>query len=509
MTKVYPAFILSSSLLLPALALTPFAHPAHAYGITDSPAAAASVPASSRPTSPGARPVVDIDRVPKRVLTLDLIRPPNDIWDRIRRGFRMPDIAGDRVLELQFSYLDRPEYLDRMFRRGARYLYYIVGEIERRGMPAELALLPMGESSFNPHAHSRARASGLWQFIPSTGQDYNLTQNRWVDERRDVIASTNAALDYLEDIYERHGDWHLALASYNRGENAIGREVERNRAVGRSTEFSALRLPAETRDYLPKLQALKNIVAQPELFGIELPYVANEQLLATVEAPVGIDLATAARYAGLPLEEFLSYNPGYNRPAITESGQTLVVPSDREPGFSAQLDDFRQSGKGWRSYALGRGETLGGIASRYGLPLTQLLQINGLPERSLPPPGYSLLVPGKDVDPGDALAVSALLPASARAATRSGVRIGPDPRVRKEKAKAPRRGFAKGKKAGGRGAAKAKASVSGSARANANANAKSRPRAADKAKAAPRTAGKAKAAPRTAKKPVAQRKSRR
>ena len=500
MTKVYPDFIPPSSLFLSALALALFAHPAHEQGETDGPAAVASAPAGPRATSPGARAVVDIDRAPKRVLTVDLVRPPNDIWDRIRRGFRIPDITGDRVIELQFSYLNRPEYLDRMFSRGARYLYYIVGEIERRGMPAELALLPMVESSFNPHAYSRARASGLWQFIPSTGQDYNLTQNRWVDERRDVIASTNAALDYLEDIYERHGDWHLALASYNRGENAIGREVERNRAIGRSTEFSALRLPAETRDYLPKLQALKNIVAQPELFDIELPYVANEQLLATVEAPVGIDLATAARYAGVPLEEFLAYNPGYNRPAITEPGQTLVVPSDREPGFSAQLDDFRQSGKGWRSYTLARGETLGGIANRYGLPLAQLLQINGLPERSLPPPGYSLLVPGKDVDPDDALAVSALLPASARAATRSGVRIEPLPKARKGKAKTPRRGFAKTRaggrgtvKAGGRGTVKAKTSVSGKTRA------KSRPHAV----------GKAKATPRAAKKPVARRKSRR
>jgi membrane-bound lytic murein transglycosylase D len=359
------------------------------------------------------------------VLTLDLTRGPNDIWDRIRRGFGMPDITSNRVTELQFSYLSQPAYLDRMLNRGARYLYYIVGELERRGMPTELALLPMVESSYNPTAYSRARASGLWQFIPSTGRNYNLTQNRWIDERRDVIASTNAALDYLADIYEMHGDWQLALASYNWGENAVGRAITRNRVAGRPTEYSSLTMPAETRDYLPKLQAIKNIISQPELYHLELPYVANEQFLATVAAPIGIDLATAARYAEQTLEEFLAFNPSYNRPAITTSGQTLVIPTDRAERFTARLDEFRRSGNGWRSHTLVRGERLDAIAQQYGLTLPQLLQINGLPTRSQPTPGYSLLVPGRGVNPDDALLVSELLPASARAATSAGVRVEP------------------------------------------------------------------------------------
>ncbi|MDR1063872.1 MAG: transglycosylase SLT domain-containing protein [Azoarcus sp.] len=456
MSKAHPVLIFPLLAVLFALMLASFASPARAHDAEIHVASSSGV-ANLRGSAAGARTAVDVGRSSSRVLTLDLTREPNDIWDRIRRGFRMPDLAGKRVHDLQFSYLARPEYLDRMFTRGARYLYYIVGEIERRGLPTELALLPMVESSFNPHAYSSARASGLWQFIPSTGHDYKLTQNRWIDERRDVIASTNAALDYLEDIYDRHGDWHLALASYNRGENAIGRAVERNRASGRSTEFNALRLPAETRNYLPKLQALKNIVAQPELFGVELPYVANEQLLSTVNAPIGIDLATAARYADLPLEEFLTYNPGYNRPAITMPGQTLVVPSDREFLFITRLSEFERSGKGWRSHTLAHGETISGIAGRHGLTLAQLLQINGLHARSLPSPGYSLLVPGDGVDPGDALAVSELLPASARAASRAGVRVAPDPQMRKKQVKTSRRGRAakvlassKGKTRGGK-----------------------------------------------------------
>ena len=367
--------------------------------------------------------IVEMERAPARILTLDLVRRPDDIWDRIRRGFGMPDITSARVVALQRAYLSRPAYLERTFKRGGRYLYHIVDELERRNLPTELALLPMVESSFNPNAYSRARASGLWQFIPSTGRDYNLTQNRWIDERRDVIASTAAALDYLENIYARHGDWHLTLASYNRGENAIGRAVERNRAAGRSAEFAALKLPAETRDYLPKLQALKNIVAQPELFGIDLPYVANKQHLTAIDAPVGIDLATAAEYADLPLEEFIALNPSYNRPAITATGHTLIVPSDRAPRLAARLDEFRQSGKGWRSHTLAHGETLTEVARQYGLTLEQLLQVNGLPPGSRPSPGYSLLVPARGVDPDGALAVSELLPAGARKAALSGVHV--------------------------------------------------------------------------------------
>ncbi|MDR2881315.1 MAG: transglycosylase SLT domain-containing protein [Azoarcus sp.] len=363
--------------------------------------------------------VVVIVRAPERVLLLDLTRTPDNVWTRIRRGFAMPDFNSPRVVELQYSYLAQPAYLERMFNRSARYLYYIVEELERRNLPTELALLPMVESSFNPLAHSRAHASGLWQFIPSTGREYNLTQNKWIDERRDVTASTEAALDYFETLYARHGDWHLALASYNRGENAISRAVERNLAAGRSAEFSALKLPAETRDYLPKLQALKNIIAQPELFAIDLPYIENRQLFTAVDAPVGIDLTTAAKYAGIPLKEFLALNPGFNRPAITTPGYTLMVPTENAPRFKTLQNEFTQPGKGWRSHTLAVGETLAGVAGRVGLTQGQLLQINALPARSRPSTGYSLLVPAsRNVDPTGALAAAELLPSSVRAAAR-------------------------------------------------------------------------------------------
>lgn len=337
-----------------------------------------------------------------RVLKLDLTRDANDIWDRIRRGFAMPDLDSELVIEHQAFYLNRPGFLKQVFERGARYLYHIVDELERRGLPTELALLPMVESNYNPLAYSRSHASGLWQFIPSTGRNFNLTQDKWIDERRDVIASTNAALDYLEYIYEMHGDWHLALASYNWGEGAVARAIRRNQEEGRPVEYRHLRMPAETRNYVPKLQALKNIVAQPELFDFELPHVPNNRHFVTVEAPQGLDLATAARLADMPIDEFIALNPAYNRPVVASSGQSLVVPVDRAGPFRARLDELGQSGKRWKTYQLKRGEDLAAVAKRFGLPLAQLHLVNGLTSRSRVAPGHTLLVPD-GVDPAAAI----------------------------------------------------------------------------------------------------------
>ena len=350
-----------------------------------------------------------------RVLTLDLTRDANDIWDRIRRGFAMPDLDNEAVQSYQRFYLERPGFLKQVFARGGRYLYHIINEIEARGLPAELALLPMVESSYNPLAYSRARASGLWQFIPSTGRHYKLTQDKWVDERRDVIASTDAALEYLQQIYDMHGDWHLALASYNWGEGSVGRALQRNEDAGLPTEYSHLRMPAETRNYVPKLQALKNIVMNPEQFGFELPYVANRPHFVTVESPVGIDLATAARLAEMPIEEFVALNPAFNRPAITREGYSLVVPADRAEAFEARLQTLAESGPLWRTYRLKRGESLAAVAKRHRLTLSQLRQLNGLGSRSKVAPGHALLVP-EGGDPRGALAVTGLIPLKMRLA---------------------------------------------------------------------------------------------
>ena len=399
-----------------ALALAALASPASARDVTAAPAtltasdtAASAAVATSTPET-------------ARVLTLDLTRDANDIWDRIRRGFGMPDLDSQRVMDQQSFYLNRPRFLKQVFERGGRYLYYIVDELERRGMPTELALLPMVESSYNPMAYSRAHASGLWQFIPSTGKHYNLTQDHWVDERRDVIASTNAALDYLQRIYEMHGDWHLALASYNWGEGAVQRALKRNAEDGLPLEYEHLRMPDETRNYVPKLQAIKNIVAEPELFHFELPYVANELHFVSVEAPIGVDLATAAKLSGMPLDEFLALNPGFNRPAVTTPGQIFIVPTDRAEQLQQGLAELDEEDGEWRMHVMAAGETLEAVAARHGLSSAELRRLNGLGPGSQPGEGHSLLVPD-GIDPDGALEVTSLLPFAATAARQPGLKL--------------------------------------------------------------------------------------
>ena len=344
-----------------------------------------------------------------RVPTIDLTTEPDDLWERIRRGFSMPDLNTDLVTDRQIYYINRPGALRQIFTRGQRYLYHIVEELERRGMPTELALLPMVESAFNPMALSSAQASGLWQFIPSTGKNYKLEQNWWVDERRDVIASTNAALDYLQTIYEMHGDWHLALASYNWGEGAVGRAVAKNRAAGLPTEYQHLNMPGETRYYVPKLQALKNIVAQPELFGLTLPRIPNRPYFVTVESRVALDLATAARLSETSVDEILALNPGYKRPVLPNNGSmSLVIPADKVEAFLVNLQRHDPASASWKTYELREGEALEGVADRLGISASRLRQVNGLSPRARIGTGYTLIVPSESED--DRITLSNLLP---------------------------------------------------------------------------------------------------
>ena len=329
---------------------------------------------------------------------IDLTTEPTDLWQRMRNGFGMPDLHAPLVADRQSWYLNRPEMLQQVFARGRRYLFHIVEELDKRGMPTELALLPMVESAFNPHAVSTARAMGLWQFIPSTGKTYNLNQNWWVDERRDILASTDAALTYLQRIYEMHGDWHLALASYNWGENAVGRAITKNQARGLPTDYPSLNMPAETRYYVPKLQALKNIVARPELFGIRLPSIPNQPYFETVIKPERIDVSVAARLAEIPVEEFVSLNPAYHRPVINgdQAGEEMLLPIEKIGTFSANLARYEaqdQPLSNWQTYAMKKGDTLTRVASRHGISEGQLQQINGITPRVKVGPGFALLVP--------------------------------------------------------------------------------------------------------------------
>lgn len=326
-----------------------------------------------------------------------------DLWDRIRNGFAMPELDSPLVAEKERFYLSRPDYLQRMFSRGSRYLHHIVEEIEKRGMPTELALLPFVESAMNPTALSSAKAAGLWQFIPSTGRHYDLKQNWWVDNRRDVVHSTRAALDYLQTIYQLNdNDWFLALASYNWGEGSVRRAVKANQAAGRPADYAHLRMPAETRHYVPKLLALKHLVQNADRLGLQLPALPDEPYFATIEKTRPIDLKLAASFAGMTEAEFLALNPAHNRPVISATrNNTLKIPVDRLERFKAAMTAHAAQKKpfvSWQPYTMQAGDQLATLAARGGLSSAELLRANGIAANAQLLAGTRLLVPTQRAD---------------------------------------------------------------------------------------------------------------
>lgn len=327
--------------------------------------------------------------------TVDLTQKADDIWDRIRTGFGIPNIESPIVAEQQARYLAHPDYLRRAVDRSSLYLYHVVQELNKRGLPTELALLPFVESAYNPMAYSRSHASGMWQFIPGTGKDYKLKQDWWRDERRDVIASTDAALTYLKNIYEMNGDWPLALASYNWGEGSVKRAIEKNQAAGLPTDYLNLAMPDETRNYVPKLQALKNIIANPAAFGITLPRIDNEPYFVAVDRHRDIDLRTAARLANMTLEDFKALNPSFNRPIILGASNTpLLVPADRAREFKNSLDNHVPLAT-WQAHTVTRKESIEKIAAYYGMTSAALREVNGLGPKARVRQGQALLVQKK------------------------------------------------------------------------------------------------------------------
>jgi len=337
------------------------------------------VPAAA-PFTGERREIAEAPPLPK----VDRTVPPQDLWQRIRQGFAMSDIDSPLVQRQMTYYAARPEYLQRMFDRSRLYLFHIVDEIEKRGLPTELALLPMVESAFNPMAYSRSHASGLWQFIPGTGRRYDLKQNWWYDGRRDIVDSTTAALDYLTAIYKMHGDWHLALASYNWGENAVARAIAKNRAAGKPTDYQSLKMPPETRNYIPKLQALKNIIANPDYFNVTLAPIPNEPYFATYDRVVDIDVQLAAKLAEMPIEEFVALNPAFSRPLIRASmTPRIVLPADKVDVFHdnlAKLDG--EDLVSWKTYYPKKGETFESIAKKHRMTVSYLKEVNGIRARS-------------------------------------------------------------------------------------------------------------------------------
>jgi membrane-bound lytic murein transglycosylase D len=331
---------------------------------------------------------------PSVIIDGDDANARSDLWVRVRAGFAMPDLDNALVIKWQQWYASRPDYVQRMTERGGRYLFYVVEEIDKRGMPTELALLPFIESAFNPQAMSVARASGMWQFMPATGKDFDLKQNMFRDDRRDVLASTRAALDYLQMLHRQFGDWHLALAAYNWGQGSVQRAIDRNTKAGLPTGYESLRMPDETRNYVPKLQAVKNIVMQPQAFSITLPKLENHPYFLTVPITNDIDVDVAARLAGISLDEFQALNPQMNKPVILAAGTPQVLlPYDNATLFVRNLRAHKTPLATWTAWVAPATLKPADVARQVGMSEEQLRSVNRIPPRMLVKVGSTLLVP--------------------------------------------------------------------------------------------------------------------
>jgi membrane-bound lytic murein transglycosylase D len=368
---------------------------------TDDPLGALLQAGDPLPTQPPAEPSSGPVPLPPPPGTVGEDRRQNDtrinLWERIRRGFAMQELRGPRVAGATQWYASKPDYIDRMSARASLYLFHIVDEIEKRGMPTELALLPFVESAMQPEAVSSAAAAGLWQFIPSTGKIYALEQNLWKDERRDVIHSTRAALDYLQKLYGDFGDWHLALAAYNMGEGGLARAIDRNRRANKPTDYASLRIPLETQGYVPKLQAVKNVIADPKRYGIELADIPNQPYFIAVPKTRDVDLVTAAKLADMPLDKFRALNPSFNRPVILGALQpNILLPADKAEIFTGNLAAYEATGQAltsWTGYTMKPNETLSQVAARVGVSEAQLREANRVPPRYRLAPGSTILIP--------------------------------------------------------------------------------------------------------------------
>lgn len=370
---------------------------------TDAPAAPATLSAGEMPAGPpdtgdvglALLETVAVEAAPSDENTAAEAATPDDIWERIRGGFRLPDISSPELTPHIDWIAKNQAYLERVVERARPYLHLVVEELDRRDMPMELALLPVVESAYQPFAYSPGRASGLWQFVPGTGRRFGLKQNWWYDGRRDVVASTRAALDYLETLHaEFRGDWLHAIAAYNCGEGSVRRAIGRNTRAGKPTDFWHLKLPSETRSYVPRLLAVSRVVADPEAHGLSMKPIPDQPYLAEVNTGSQLDLALAADLAGISLEELYLLNPGFNRWATDPNGpHRLVVPIEKAPRLEEGLAALSERDRvRWERHQIRGGETLSHIAQKYRTTIKVLKEVNGLRSSRIRA-GRSLMVP--------------------------------------------------------------------------------------------------------------------
>ena len=328
--------------------------------------------------------------------------PSDNLWIRIRDGFQMQPMNTPIEIE-QVRWLSaRPEYVNRSMTRSSRYLFYIVQEVNTRNMPTEIALLPFVESAFVTHAKSSAKAMGLWQFMPATGKDFRLTQNVFRDERRDVLQSTDAALDYLQRLYNQFGSWELALAAYNWGAGNISKAQKRNLAAGLPTDYLSLKMPKETRQYVPKLMAYRQIVLDPQAYGIVLPELENHPYFVALDIDNDIDVAVVIKLAEIPEEEFHNLNPSFNKPVIlSNANQQILLPFAHAEIFQANLKSYNKPLSTWTAVKIVKTESVDQVGKALGVDVDTLRSVNGIPKGMRIKAGSTILIPKTSSRAGD------------------------------------------------------------------------------------------------------------
>ncbi len=386
---------------LAATACQSFAPTEQASSSTEPPVAVAD--ATPAPPSPLPLVAADGPDAALQPITVELIpylaplAEDYDLLGELRMRFELP-VNDDPAIGRELDWFaGHSQYLERVFGRADSYLYYIAQELEARHMPVDLALLPVVESAFDPFAYSHGRAAGLWQIIPGTGRRLGLEQNWWFDGRRDIVESTRAALDYLAQMHEQFdGDWLLAVAGYNSGEGNVERAIKRAKAAGKPTDFWGIRpyLPVETRTYVPRFLAIRELVAEPEKYEVTLPEVTNAPQFAVVDTGGQIDMSLAAELAGVDTNELYALNPGVNRWATDPNGpHRLLVPAEQADHFESELAALGDRERvQWSRHKVAEGETIGQIADHYHTTVGVLRQVNGL-HSNLIRAGHYLMIP--------------------------------------------------------------------------------------------------------------------
>jgi len=328
--------------------------------------------------------------------------PSDNLWIRIRDGFQMEPMNTPLEIEQVRWLAARPDYVNRSMTRSSRYLFYIVQEVNARNMPTEIALLPFVESAFVTNAKSSAKAVGLWQFMPATGKDFRLTQNVFRDERRDVVQSTDAALDYLQRLNNQFGSWELALAAYNWGAGNVSKAQKRNAAAGLPTDYESLTLPRETRNYVPKLMAYRQIVLDPQSYGIVLPELENHPYFVALDVGSDIDVALVIKLAEIPPDEFHSLNPSFNKPVIlSNANQQILLPFAHAEIFQDNLKQYTKPLSSWTAVQVTKTESVDLAAKTLGVDVDTLREVNAIPRGMRIKAGSTVLIPKTSRRPGD------------------------------------------------------------------------------------------------------------